>query len=187
MTSKTEYRNFYKNIRNSLSKDDSKNKSKIIFNRIISLNELLNAQTVFVYLSYGREVSTSSLIEFLFSRNKNVLVPKCNMKNETMIPVKISDLNELISGSYGIREPIANSVYKNKIDVAIVPGIAYDRFGNRIGHGKGYYDKFLQDEKILKIGLCYSDCLSETELPHYSNDLPMDYIVTDREVLKFKQ
>lgn len=187
MTSKTEYRNFYKIVRNSLSKDDSENKSGKIFNKIISLNELSNAQTVFVYLSYGREVSTNNLIEFLFSKSKTILVPKCNMKNETMIPVKISDLNELFLGSYGIREPIANSVYKNKIDVAIVPGIAFDKHGNRIGHGKGYYDKFLQDEKIIKIGLCYSDCLSETELPHYSNDLPMDYIVTDREVLKFKQ
>ena len=187
MTSKTEYRNFYKNVRNSLSKDDSDNKSKMIFNKITTLNELLNAQAVFVYLSYGREVSTDNLIKFLFAKNKNILVPKCNIKNETMIPVKILNFNELVLGSYGIREPITNLEYKNKIDVAIVPGIAFDKFGNRIGHGKGYYDKFLQDEKILKIGLCYSDCISETELPHYSNDLPMDYIVTDREVLKFKQ
>ena len=186
MTSKTEYRNFYKNVRNSLSEDAFKNKSRIIFNNVISLNEVLNAKTVFVYLSYGREVATDNLIDFLFSENNNILVPKCNVSKETMIPVKISSMSELVSGSYGIREPLDDAQYKSKIDLAIIPGIAFDIYGNRIGHGKGYYDKFLQDEKILKLGLCYSDCLSETELPHYDNDLPMDYIITDREVLKFK-
>ena len=185
MTSKTEYRKFYKNIRNSISEDVFKHKSEIIFNNVISLSEVLNAATIFIYLSYGREVSTDSLTQYLLVNGKNVLVPKCDTSKETMVPVKISNMNELLQGSYGIREPIAMNEYKGKIDLAIIPGIAFDKFGNRIGHGKGYYDKFLQDEKILKIGLCYGECLSETELPHYDNDLPMDYIVTDREVLKF--
>ena len=186
MTTKMQYRDFFKNIRNSLSEDDACQKSELIYNKLLLLEEFVNANTIFVYLSYGREVNTDRVLHYLFSKGKSILVPKCNVNTETMIPVKINSFSELITGGYGIREPIINEEYFGKIDLAIIPGVAFDRFGNRIGHGKGYYDKFLENTNVCKIGFCYSNCLSDVRIPCYNTDIAMDYIITDREVLNFK-
>ena len=187
MTTKTQYRSFYKNIRNKLSANDVLEKSESIYYRLLLLKEFEEANTIFVYLSYGREVYTDKIIECLLSKEKNVLVPKCNIQTETMMPVRINDFSQLITGSYNIREPIHSKVYCGKIDLAIIPGIAFDIFGNRIGHGKGYYDKFLENTNVCKIGLCYSDCLSNIKIPCKDTDIAMDYIITDREVVVLKQ
>ncbi len=182
---KSEYRKYYKNIRNLIQMEFVNQKSDIITNRLLTIKAFNDAERVFVYLSYGNEVSTDKIIRYLLDNNKCVLVPKCNTKNETMIPVRIYNLSDLQKGSYGIREPISSDEYKDEIDLAVIPGIAFDRYGNRIGHGKGYYDKFLENKSICKIALCYEECLSENRIPVSSDDLPMNYIVTDREVFSF--
>ena len=182
---KLEYRKYYKNIRNSIHKEIANKKSDMITDNLLSIKDFRNADRVFVYLSYGSEVSTDKIINYLLDNDKCVLVPKCNIENETMIPIRIHNLSDLQKGCYGIREPIISEEYKGKIDLAVIPGIAFDRYGNRIGHGKGYYDKFLENKTICKIALCYEECLSENRIPVSSYDLPMNYIVTDREVLSF--
>ena len=184
MIDKTQYRKFYKNIRNSIQHDVVLNKSRLICNELKMIEEVKHSNAIFVYLSYGKEVKTDEIIQYLLSKGKKVLVPKCNIDTETMIPVEITDFSQLEIGSYKIREPIVSNEYFGRIDLAIIPGISFDRFGNRLGHGKGYYDKFLEDTNICKIGLCYSDCLSDKKIPCQDTDIPMDYVITDREVLK---
>ena len=183
---KTELRIKYKNIRNNISAESCSFKSFKLFNKLIDSKLVDNAKSVFVYLSYGREVNTEKLVEYLFNNNKIVLIPKCDIKTETMIPVVYFPNEKLTDNLYGIKENDSQTEYRDKIDVIIVPGIAFDKYGNRIGHGKGYYDKFLQNNKILKIGLCYDECFSQTVIPHTDDDIAVDYIITDREVVKAK-
>lgn len=181
---KTEFRTKYKNIRKNISIEQSKNKSDIISNKLIESGILDDAKSVFIYLSYGREVNTINIVNYLFENNKTVLIPKCNIQSETMIPVEYKKNDMLNINSYGIKENDSKNEYTENIDIIIVPGIAFDASGNRIGHGKGYYDKFVVNTNAIKIGLCYSDCFLHEEIPHDVHDIPMDMIVTDREVFK---
>jgi len=97
-------------------------------------------------------------------------------------------LEELAPGSYGIPEPkdSAQLVLPEDIAVILVPGLAFDRRGNRLGYGKGYYDHYLPtlSEKALAIGISYDECLYD-EIPAEKHDVCMDYIVTPTEVLSF--
>ena len=183
---KSEYRKINKNIRNSISQELAINKSKLITEYLVNMDIIKDCKTIFVYLSYGREVSTDKIIKYFIDKGKTILVPKCNINTETMVPVEYANSSELIKGSYGINEPISEKEFAGDIDLVIVPGIAFDKYGNRIGHGKGYYDKFLNNKNICKLGLCYSENLSEHKLPCNNNDITMNYVVTDRGVLKIK-
>ena len=183
---KTELRIKYKKIRNNITNENYELKSKKIFENIINSKLMDNSKSIFVYLSYGREVNTESLVKYLFSQGKTVLIPKCDIKSETMIPVVYFENEKLTENFYGIKEIDSQKEYTDNIDVIIVPGIAFDKYGNRIGHGKGYYDKFLQNKNILKIGLCYDDCYSQSEISHTDEDIAVDYVITDREVVKTK-
>lgn len=183
---KTELRIKYKNIRNNITPDECNFKSTKIFENIINSKLIEHSNSVFIYLSYGREVNTEKITKYLFDQNKTVLIPKCNIKNETMIPVVYFKDEKLTDNFYGIKETDSQKEYTDNIDVIIMPGIAFDKYGNRIGHGKGYYDKFLQNKNILKIGLCYSECYSKNEIPSTDEDIAVDYVITDREVVKIK-
>lgn len=179
---KAEFRKLYKNIRNNISNQDLSYKSNAVFDNLINMDVIKDSKTFFVYNSYNREVSTQKIINYLLDNNKIVLIPKCSKETETMIAVEYTDDTKLEKGKYGINEPINNDAFWGDIDVAIVPGIAFDIFGNRIGYGKGYYDKFLENKNICKIALSYEETISHSVLPHSSDDIVMDYIVSDRGV-----
>ncbi|MBQ6894226.1 MAG: hypothetical protein IJN40_01870 [Clostridia bacterium] len=95
---KLEYRKYYKNIRNSIHKEIADKKSDMITDNLLSIKDFRNADRVFVYLSYGSEVSTDKIINYLLDNDKCVLVPKCNIENETMIPIRIHNLSDLQTG-----------------------------------------------------------------------------------------
>ena len=181
---KSELRIFYKNIRNSIDEQKLLCKSNAVFNNLTNMDIIKDSKTFFVYNSYNREVSTKKIIEFLLDNDKTVLIPKCNKETETMVAVEYTYDTKLENGNYGINEPINDDVFLENIDVVIVPGIAFDIFGNRIGYGKGYYDKFLENKDICKIALSYEETISHSMLPHDSGDIVMDYIVSDRGVYK---
>lgn len=183
---KSELRTKYKITRNNINEIDATNKSNSILDNLIKTNLLVECNSIFTYLSYGREVSTDKFINYLFSNNKTVLIPKCDVFTETMIPVVYNISDKTSKNVYGIKENNSLIEYNKKIDIVIVPGICFDRFGNRIGHGKGYYDKFFNNNTILKVGLCYDECLYDKKIPCSTNDIAMDYVITDREVIKIK-
>lgn len=138
--------------------------------------EFARAETVFCYASAHGEVGTKKLIEEILEE-KQVVVPYCIDKKGSMICVKINSLDDLEEGSFGIPEPkIPIEFPKEKIDFAIVPGIAFDRGGYRLGYGKGYYDRFLQDIKPYKLGVCQEEFLRDT-LPHSEYDVKMDKVL----------
>lgn len=135
------------------------------------------ANVVFCYVSAGNEVGTHNLINQMLKQKKEVLVPLCTDKTGNMVSVKINSLDDLAEGMYGIYEPISHTPFdKTKIDVAIVPGVAFDKNGYRIGYGKGYYDKFLADISPFKIGLTHSELFFDS-LPHDENDVRTDMVI----------
>ena len=142
----------------------------------ISCSEFLSARVVFCYISAHGEVGTHELIENLL-KNKTVVVPYCTDSVGNMICVEIHSMEDLTQGRFGIQEP-KNPVEfpKDKIDFAIVPGIAFDREGYRLGYGKGYYDRFLRDISPYKIGVCQEEFYLDS-IPHDSYDIKMDNVI----------
>ena len=138
--------------------------------------EFKNSQTIFCYVSAGSEVGTLSLIAELL-KTKRVTVPYCTDKEGNMIAVEIKSPCELKEGLFGIAEPINPIEFpKEKIDFVIVPGIAFDKDGYRLGYGKGYYDRFLSNINPYKLGICKKELYTE-KLPHGEFDIKMNKVI----------
>ncbi|GHT10845.1 hypothetical protein FACS1894170_03630 [Planctomycetales bacterium] len=137
------------------------------------------------YISFANEVATN-IAEYLLEMPCRFLAVPLIRGND-IIPIRLESMNELAAGQYGILEPlpsIADSplrqVSTTDIDVVFVPGLAFDRSGNRLGRGKGYYDRFLRQLKpeAVKIGLAF-ECQIFDKIPTDSNDVQLDGIVTE--------
>ena len=138
--------------------------------------EFKKASMVFCYVSAGSEVKTLSLIAQML-KTKRVAVPYCTDKEGNMIAVEIKSLDELKEGLFGISEPINPIEFsKKEIDFVIVPGIAFDKDGYRLGYGKGYYDRFLSDINPYKLGVCKKELYIE-KLPHDEFDIKMNKVL----------
>jgi 5-formyltetrahydrofolate cyclo-ligase len=170
--------NLRKNFKNS------EEHSKLIADRFFSLPETQKARTFLFYYPHKNEVNTIPIIEKLMEQNKAILLPK--VEKDRILPIFISNLSELKEGFAGIKEPSGEEYPKEKIDIVVVPAVAFDRKGYRIGYGKGYYDRFLSDYKGLKIGLAYQFQLME-KLPHEEHDVPVDIVITPFEIIRVKE
>ena len=138
--------------------------------------EFINAKTVFCYVSAKGEAGTHDLIRTLLSK-KEVVVPRCIDKEGNMTGVKIRSFDELKEGFFGILEPeISVEFPKDKIDFAIVPALAFDKEGYRLGYGKGYYDRFLSDINPFKLGVCAKEFYLPS-VPHDEFDVKMDSVL----------
>lgn len=185
-TIKSNKRNIRKSIiaKRDLKKEENSLKDSKIFKNLISLNSYKRAKKIFIYIGFGSEINTKSLIEIMLKEGKEVFVPK--VLEEEMIALKITSLNNLIESKFKILEPIGekSDIDGEEFDLIIMPGVAFDRSGNRIGYGKGYYDKYLKDIKsdIKKIALAYELQLIE-EIETEEHDLKVDSIITENEII----
>ena len=139
-----------------------------------------SAETVFVFVSMWAEPDTRALLEDALASGKTLYVPLCR-PDKTLDAVRIRSLEELRPGTLGIPEPPEDGerVGESGIDLALVPCMSVTRDGRRLGHGQGYYDRFLAGHPCRTLCLCYEALLSE-ELPTDEYDVPMDAIVTER-------
>ncbi len=143
---------------------------------LCTFSEFINSKVIFCYVSAHGEVGTHTFIEELL-KEKDVVVPYCTDKYGNMIAVKINSTADLTEGSFGILEPKTPIEFpKEKIDFAIVPGIAFDKEGFRLGYGKGYYDRFLSSISPYKLGVCQKEFYVDT-LPHNEYDIQMDEVM----------
>lgn len=139
---------------------------------------IASAQTVFCYVSFGSEIITLPFLSEILQNKKTLVVPKCLDTSGNMIAVRITSLNDLSEGLYGILEPKSFEPFdKSLIDAAIIPGAAFDSSGYRLGYGKGYYDRFLSETAILKIGICHKELFFNT-IPHLDHDIKCDSVIT---------
>lgn len=142
---------------------------------------------VFLPIEKFREVNTLPLIDYLKSKNQQIVLSKSKLKTNDMQHFLLNDNTELIENKWGIIEPKGGiEISKNKLDIVFVPLLVFDKKGNRIGYGKGYYDKFLSkcNNKCIKIGLSLSSPLDLIPCMN-SLDIPLDYCICHLEIYKF--
>ncbi len=175
---KAELRSAFRKIRESIP--DRQEKSRQICRKLLSHPAVLSAKTVFLYLSFGTEVETLSLAEVLLKQGKHLCVPRCNTQTRTMVAKELTSIASLQTGSYGILEPEpdAKVIPKEEIDLILLPALAFDKDGYRLGYGGGYYDKFLENFSGITLGLAFGDCVTD-RLPRDSFDKPVDEIITE--------
>ncbi len=178
--SKDEIRTALKSKRRALTAEEQAEKSSRITDFFLSLSLYNKADTVMIYMSSFNEPSTAAIIDALKRDSKRVVVPISNTADFTITPAYLSDA--IKTGAYGIPEPeecIKADVAD--IDIALIPGIAFDKSGSRIGFGKGYYDRFLLEFKGIKAGICY-DFQVLDEIPSSEHDIKMDMIITEKRI-----
>ena len=181
---KAALRKQYKQIRNQLTMGKVKNNSEKIAAQLFETAFWQNSTVVMLYLSFQNEVITDMIYERGWQENKIMLIPICSAQNGIMIMSKLSSFEQLVPNRYGIRElpeHLHKIVAPETIDLCLIPGIAFDKFGNRLGFGAGYYDRYLA--KILphipRIALAHSCQIYDGILPTDEYDLPMHYMLTE--------
>ena len=140
---------------------------------------------VFVPIAKNHEINTFHLIDYLFTQQKSVVVPK--VEGFEMLNCKISPDVNWTTGKFGVPEPLEfEFIDYERIDVVIIPMLICDKKGNRVGYGGGYYDRFLEKlhPDTLKIGLNFFSPISEIEDVEIF-DVPLDYCVSGEEILSF--
>ena len=176
---KQKIREKMKSLRAALSASEVEILSKRIYDNFFSL-DVFDKEKFFVYLSFENEVKTDEIILELEKRKKQIFVPK--IYGKVMKSVKINTKTTFLSNNFGIKEPIGEPSDTNNF-VAIMPCLAVDKQGKRVGFGGGYYDKFLANKNALKIVLCY-DFQVVDKIDSEPFDIPVDYIVTDKRIIK---
>lgn len=171
-------------VRNHIPFLIRKKKDESIYKKVINNKIYRNANTVFIFVSYGSEVDTHKIINYMIKDGKRVCVPKIiNLKDGIMKSIEISSMDELKLSFKGILEPeydekrVIDEIY---IDLAIVPGVAFDKYGGRLGYGGGFYDRFLKKMRSNSefIALCYEEQMVE-EVPSYENDIKICHIIKE--------
>jgi 5-formyltetrahydrofolate cyclo-ligase len=177
-------------LRDSLSTEEAESRSMSILNRLTRLEEYKKASLIMTYVNFRSEAGTMRLIQKALDEGKRVAVPVCITDGKVLLPCEIQSMDELVPGTWGILEPSEHArreISAEEIDLAIVPGLAFDRQLNRLGYGAGYYDRFLPKMRkdAAKVGICYEFQIVE-QLPSDPFDVPMDSIVTDISLLRSK-
>lgn len=168
----------------SLTEEEIAHGNKKIEENFLSL-DFENAESAFVYVSAGREVETREIIQSLLERGVRVAVPRCLGKGE-MVATQIESLDELSVGMYGLLEPESSApeISPEKLSLIVVPGLAFDESGGRLGRGAGYYDRFLEKaESALKVGLCREECLL-SKVPTDEHDKRVHIVITEERIIK---
>ena len=162
------------------SHDNRKIKSGIIKGKLMLLEDFQNAGDIFIYLSDGYEVDTSEVIRESVKLGKNVYCPV--VRDGDIVPGALS--SGLKTGAFGIPEPRDVSI-RNEFDVIIIPGMAFDKNGNRIGRGSGHFDRFLAKTSGKRIALAF-DFQIVDRIDTGSHDVPVDMILTEERIISIK-
>lgn len=165
-----------RDLKRAMTEEDILRRSEILGRLFRRLDLYQNAKTVYGYLPYNQEVRTVPMLEQALRDGKKVAVPK--VCGDTMRFLYLTDLNAVAKGYAGIPEPIADEpVAHDETALVLMPGLAFDPQGHRMGYGGGFYDKFLaQEPNHPTVALCYDFQM----LPHLeteSHDIPVDRVL----------
>jgi len=174
--------------RDEISRNIKTIKDLSIKQRLISLREFMDAKIVFFYASFKSEVETFAMIKETLKMNKRLVLPKVRKEEHGVMLYEIKDINELSTGYMGIPEPSSLKEYSlslDEVDLIVIPGVAFDYAGNRLGYGGGYYDMLLAQRKKRSpiIALAYDEQLVD-KIPSEPHDVKVDMIITDKRVIK---
>ncbi len=124
--------------------EDRKQKSAAISKKLFRLKAFKRAKTVMFYIAFGGEVDTTEMLKVAIKLGKKVTVPVCDKNNRLIGPCLLEEGAHLKKGPYGVKEPVNRICFRlDQLDLVLVPGVAFDKKGNRLGRGKGFYDRML--------------------------------------------
>ncbi len=188
MMTKNEIRTKYRTLRKGLTPEEVETQSLAIANRLLELPVWDKTYYhLFLSIEEQREVQTELVLHLLAGKDKEVVVARSDFESYEMQHYLLTDNTRLIKNEYGIPEPVDGlEVPDEKLDVIFIPLLAFDIFGNRLGYGKGFYDRFLAKCRpdVVKIGLSFFEATAEA-LPNTPNDILLDYCVTPKRVYQF--
>jgi 5-formyltetrahydrofolate cyclo-ligase len=154
-----------------------------IADRAIELPEIRAARAVMLFSSFGSEVPTGPMIERIRERGITIALPR--IEDGDLVPVAYVPGDPVRSTSFGAVEPVGlDALDPASLDVVVVPGVAFDRAGRRIGYGGGYYDRFLRDLPAFRTGIAFSLQVIDGLLPAGDFDLPVHAIMTEEETIR---
>jgi 5-formyltetrahydrofolate cyclo-ligase len=186
MVGKEDIRRRVLQARNAMTREELAAGSLAIVKRLAELDQIRGASTLMVYLGFGSEVIVDGLILWGWGEGKRIAVPLCRPEKRELIACRIDGFGELARGHYGIREPMAGfirPVSQGEIEAVVIPAVAFDRRGYRVGYGGGYYDRFLPGLlRAARIGAAFARQIVEkiTADPY---DAAVDRIVTETELI----
>lgn len=160
-----------------------KDKSLKICNNFLNSDTYKNAKIILCYASLNDEVDTEPIVVKALSDGKMVALPKCMNKDGFMKYYIIHSLNDAEKGAFGIYEPVEQCEELTDFiaSVCIVPALSFDKDGYRLGYGKGFYDRFLEDYCFPSVGLCFADLIAEA-LPRNQFDRKVSTVITENEI-----
>jgi 5-formyltetrahydrofolate cyclo-ligase len=185
---KKELRIKYKELRKTLSEDEKEQKSLLIANRLLTLPIWdKNHFHIFLPIVEQHEINTEYILHLLSGKDKNTIISKSDFETRSMQHFLLTDNTKIRKNQYNIPEPVDGiEVPDSKIEVVFVPLLAFDKHGNRIGYGKGFYDKFLFqcNPGTIKIGLSFFEAEPVCN-DIFESDIRLDYCVTPEKVYIF--
>lgn len=184
---KRDLRLHYSELRKDVSPQSLLNSSLSIANKLLGLPIWgFHYYHIFLPITSKNEVDTSFILSILQGKDKNIVLPKIECKYNLQ-HILLTDNTKLSANSWGVPEPFEGiEVPVKKIDLVFVPLLAFDKNGNRVGYGKGFYDNFLKEcrKDVIKVGLSFfsaEDKITDTN----ENDIPLDYCVTPERIYSF--
>lgn len=185
---KAKFRKTYKTLRNDLSENQIEDFSLAISNQLLKLPIWKHSfYHIFLTIEEQKEVNTDYILNILSGKDKNILISKSDFETSEMTHFLLTDNTIIKKNHYNIPEPVDGiEISNDKIEVVFIPLLAFDKKGNRVGYGKGFYDKFLAHCKpeTIKIGLSFFEAEAEiTDV--FDGDVRLDYCVTPERVYQF--
>ncbi|MBW3621444.1 MAG: 5-formyltetrahydrofolate cyclo-ligase [Actinobacteria bacterium] len=177
---KTALRSTARSARRGMDDDERRSASRAAAARLLALPELRGAETVLLYAPLQEEADpATATLPLLRQRGIRTLLPR--VRGDELELVAVTELTGLALGYRGIREPAGPPIDPEMVDLAVVPGVAFDVLGGRLGHGGGHYDRLLQllSDECVRVGFCFS-CQVVPFVPCEPHDEPVDLVVTER-------
>lgn len=173
---KEDIRSRVKARKSLLSASEKMSAAASVFSRLEQSAAFTLAENILFYHSLPDELSTHEFLERWCGR-KHFFLPRVNGLNLEILPY---DRSRMALGAFHIEEPTGNDTADiSQIELVVVPAVAYDRRGNRVGRGKGYYDRLLAETKATKVGVGYDFQLLEEEIPSEPHDVAVDIVITE--------
>jgi 5-formyltetrahydrofolate cyclo-ligase len=144
------------------------------------------ARTVLTYIGFGSEIETQALFERAIADGKTAVLPRVDRETQSLVLHSVKSMAELTVSKWNIREPRSDApvVPLSSVEFMLMPGVAFDRAGNRLGYGRGYYDKLVlaTDPALARVAACFS-CQIVLAVPVGPHDQKMETIITESEII----
>lgn len=181
---KNQIRKINKMKRLALTSEQAAEKSLKASSYFLESDIYKNAMQIMLYMPIGNEIDTSCIIEKALKDDKKVILPVTDEASGRITPCYIDKNTKYRVGAFSVKEPLEKEVADiSKVDVIVVPGIAFDKNGVRVGFGKGCYDMLLRNNFAIKVGFCY-DFQIYDKIVAEEHDIPMNFLVSETGIIK---